>query len=241
MAVFLYNDNMNKAKLINKNFLTENVVELTFQPENEVKFIPGQYLSIKIKYDESKPPIFRAYSFASAPREDNVFNICVKVIENGRASNWLNSLEVGASIEFMGPMGEFTFKQSNKEALFLATGTGVSTFKSMAENELKNGNKQKMHLILGTRYMTNIFYKEQFEKLAKQYPNFKFTLTLSRPESLDWKGTVGRTTIILENMEIDTNNTEVYICGLKEMIDDCRKILIKKSIPETSIYSEKFN
>lgn len=232
---------MNNAKLIGKKVLTEDIIELTFQAENELKFIPGQYVSIKAKYDELKPPIFRAYSFASAPRENNIFDICVKIIENGRASNWLDNLKIGDTIEFMGPIGVFTFKPREKEVLFLATGTGISTVKSMIENELRNGNKQKMHLIFSTRYMTNIFYKDHFENISKQYPNFKFTLTLSRPESVDWKGAVGRVTIILEDMKIDAKNTEAYICGLTDMIDDSKTVLIQKGLPETSIFFEKFN
>jgi len=83
-----------------------------------------------------------------------------------------------------------------------------------------------------------IFYKNFFENLAKKYTNFRFDLTLSRPETEKWQGLNGRVTKILEAMQIDTKNTEVYICGLKDMIEEVTVLLKNKGVKEEAIQVE---
>jgi NAD(P)H-flavin reductase len=141
----------------------------------------------------------------------------------------------------LGPSGNFIFRPTSKTALFLATGVGVAPFKSIIEHELKNGNTQNFHLIFTVRYFQDIFYQDFFEKLAKKYHNFTFTFSLTRPENSGWKGTSGRITALLKNISIDLKNTKVYICGLKEMVDDCTNFLLEKGLHEADIHFEKYD
>lgn len=232
--------NLQKAKVVSKKSLTGSVFELQFKTFEDFNFKAGQFITVKIN-DNSSPVCFRTYSIASAPNNENLFTLCVKVIENGRGSNWLYSLKEEYEIEFLGPTGNFTFKTPpGKTALFIATGTGIAPFKSIVEDELPKGNTQNMHIIFGLRQENHIFYKEEFENFTKNYPNLKFNLMLSRPEN-ESGGKRGRVTDILNNLPIDTQNTEAYICGLKEMITDITDILIKKGLKKEQIYTEKYN
>lgn len=234
---------LNKAILKEKTQLTESIVELTFKTEKEFNYKAGQFITIKI-CDNEASPCFRAYSLASAPKNSSMknqgFKLCIKIIEGGRGSNWICGLNIGDSVEFMGPNGKFTFHKTDKKILFVAVGTGIAPFKAIVEDELKNGNKNEMQLLFGLRHIKNIFYKKYFEKLAKEYENFDFTITLSQPENESWNGEKGRVTDILKNKNIDTKNTKIYICGLKAMVEDVEKLLLKKSVPERQIYFEKY-
>ena len=232
---------MQKAKLISKKIVADNTFEFVFETESQFNFIPGQYISIKIDDKKSELPCFRAYSISSIPN-GNKFELCVKIIENGRGSTWLPGLKEGSEIEFRGPIGDFIFKNPpSKNILFLAVGSGITPMKSIIESELKNGNKQNIHLIFGARYIKDIFYKDLFENLAKKHNNFTFTFALTRPENTDWKGKIGRITEILKETAINPKNTSAYICGLKEMITDCKRILTEKDVPEGNIFFENFN
>lgn len=231
---------MKKAQLIKRSQLTDNVIDLEFEAKEKFDFQAGQYISVKID-DVEKSACFRAYSIASAPN-GQTFNLCIKVLEKSRGSNWVNTLQEGDEIQFMGPMGKFIFNEnSEKNTIFIATGTGIAPFKSIIEDRLKNNDQRKMHLFFGVRHIKGIFYQDFFENMMAKYPNFSYTLTLSQPENKSWQGNKGRVTEILKNTELDNENTEFYLCGLSNMIDETTKILQEKGASPENIHFEKYD
>ncbi|MFH1284072.1 MAG: FAD-dependent oxidoreductase [Candidatus Peregrinibacteria bacterium] len=230
---------MLKAKVTENKPLTEDVFELTLKPEEPFTYKAGQYVTFKIA--DAEPPCFRAYSLSSIPKE-KALQTCVKIVKNGRGSNWLKTRKPGDEIEFFGPNGDLTFQTPpEKKALFIATGTGITPLKSIIAQQLQNGSTQEIQLLFGLRHVKDIFYKEYFEKLTKKHKNFTFTLTLSQPENPAWQGLQGRVTAHLENMDLDPQNTEIYICGLKDMIESVTKILGQKGFAQSSVHFEKFD
>lgn len=229
------------ATLKEKKQFTEDVIELKFETPQPFNYLAGQFVTYKIA--DKVPPCFRAYSISEAPSKDgNTLATCLKVIPGGRGSNWLNSLNIGDKVEFMGPSGKLLFNTSpEKLVLFISTGTGITPMKALIEDELNKGNKQKMHLLFGLRYIKDIFYKDYFESLSARYPNFTVEYTLSRPEDDSWTGSKGRVTEILDKMNLDPKNTEVYMCGLKDMILEVTNMLKTKGLEENSIHDEKYN
>jgi len=225
---------MYKTKIIEKKELTHDVFELILEKPEGFRFKAGQFVTAKI--EDQNPPCFRGYSIASSPKNKDI-ELCIKTIKGGRGSNWLNSLKKGDELSFIGPNGEFTLQNTNKDNIFVATGTGIAPFKAMIEEHLEN-YKNKMHLIWGLRYVENICYKELLEDLAKKHSHFTFDLTLSKPDN-SWQGKSGRVTKILQNYDI--KNQEVYICGLKDMITSVEKILKEKGLPINQIHFEKYD
>lgn len=251
----------NTAKLIKHTQLTSDIFELTFETETNLNFKAGQFITIKIA--DKAEPCFRGYSISSAPQNNKgvfaiaktnlltthsaeapcVFDICVKTIKNGRGSNWLNNLQIGEKINFIGPTGKFTFSKTEKNTIFIATGTGVAPFKSILEDELKNKNtKNKITLLWGLRNTKSIFYENFLNELKKNHENFSFTITLSDQENhIKWSGKKGRVTDFLLKTKIDPENTETYLCGLKEMIEEVSAILQKKGLPKKAIHFEQYD
>lgn len=229
------------ATIKNKQQLTEDVIELEFETPQPFNYIAGQFVTFKIA--DKTPPCFRAYSISAAPKKDsNSFATCLKVIPGGRGSNWLNSLKIGDKLEFMGPNGKLIFNTSpEKTAIFIATGTGITPIKALIEDELNKGTQQKLHLLFGLRYIKDIIYKEYFENLSKKRSNFTVQYTLSRPENDSWTGSKGRVTEILGKMALEPKTTEIYICGLKDMINDVNTFLKSKGFEESAIHVEKYN
>lgn len=221
-----------------KQKFTSDVTELSFSTAEPFSFEAGQFVTIKIA--DKVPPCFRAYSICTCPSDAaNCFGTCLKIVENGRGSNWLGNLNIGDKIEFLGPSGKFTFQGKKENSLFIATGTGITPFKAMISDQLKKGRKQKLHLLFGLRHFQNIFYQDLFEDLAGKNPNFTYDITLTKPENDQWKGKIGRVTEILKTMQLD--NTEVYICGLKAMIDEVVTILKEKGLAPEDIHFEKYD
>ncbi|MFA6917684.1 MAG: FAD-dependent oxidoreductase [Candidatus Gracilibacteria bacterium] len=231
------------AVLTKKTQLTNDVIEFSFETKDRFEFQAGQFISIKIT-DNQPSPCIRGYSIASAPNKNsNKFTLCVKIIENGRGSNWLNALKQGDEIQFLGPNGKFFPGENLTEvSLFIATGTGIAPLKAIIEDQLLNKNtKTKLHLIFGVRYIKDIFYENIFKNLAEKFQNFTYEITISRPENPDWKGNIGRVTAILKNLQIDPENTQAYLCGLKDMLDETTLMLEAKGLSPENIHKEQFD
>jgi len=88
-------------------------------------------------------------------------------------------------------------------------------------------------------------YREEFEDLARQYPKFRFLPTITRPDA-SWTGRTGRVQAHMdEALAIrapeDLETIDVYICGLREMVDDVRKDLKQRGLDRRQIIYEKYD
>jgi len=100
-------------------------------------------------------------------------------------------------------------------------------------------------LLYGVRYEEGLLYREEFERLAAEYEKFRFLPTVTRPTSA-WQGKTGRVqTHIDEALALrvpdDALTTDVYICGLKEMVDDVRRELKQRGFDRKQIIFEKYD
>ena len=90
--------------------------------------------------------------------------------------------------------------------------------------------------------MKQIFFIHIYLGLKANYPEFKNDMILSSPNPNKWSGYMGRVTDLIEQKitEKNSENTEVYLCGGRKMIEDCKQILEEKKFPDASIHFENF-
>lgn len=232
-----------KAKLKAKILLAEDTYDFIFTSEEPLQFAAGQFLYVTVT-DGQQPPLNRAYSICSAPHQSEI-KLCIKIVAGGRATNWFLTLEEGAEIECLAPLGHFTFKNdSPREALLIATGTGIAPLNSMIEEQLHNGDQRKLTLIFGLRHISHLFYEEHFAALKTKYPNFEYFYTLSKPENESWQGEIGRVTEWLNknfDQRFEKTALDTYICGLGDMVQDVQKLLAEKGVPKENVHFERYS
>ena len=204
-------------------------------------FTPGQFISVVDR--ENGKEVTRAYSIAS-PREGNRFALCLNRVPDGIVSRWLFELSPGDEVEMHEPLGYFTLRHPGRRAVFIATGTGIAPFRSMLLDHLPR-TQPRVTLIFGVRYPEGLLYHKELEQLSSDYPSFKFLPTVTRPDD-NWTGRTGRVQSHLdEALDIKTPeeiaNIDVYICGLKEMVDDLRKELKQRGFDRKQIIYEKYD
>jgi CDP-4-dehydro-6-deoxyglucose reductase len=110
----------------------------------------------------------------------------------------------------------------------------------MLHGHLIRGHAANITLIFGVRYERTLMYRSEFEELSNRHPNFHFWPTLSRPEG-DWKGRTGHVQKHLLEAIGDRRDVDVYICGLKLMVDDVRAMLKDLSFDRKQIVFEKYD
>lgn len=224
------------ASLVNAIVLASNFRYLEFEAEEPLKYKPGQYISVKVA-----PNRINSYSIASGDGQKKFF-LLVDTSPGGPGSKFFENIKPGNKIAYMGPFGVFTLKDDDgaKRLLFLGTGSGCSPLRSMLEAALKNPEvKVPIHFYFGLRHSDDIFWKDYFEKLANEHPNFHFNLVLSKPDE-SWHGQVGHITDILKKEIPDASDSSAYLCGNPRMIEEASAILKNSNIPEKRIYTEKF-
>ena len=234
-----------EAKLIFKKTLTPDVLELHYESEPEFPFQPGQFISILVA---GKGPggrdLRRAYSIASAPELTragrSVFELCVKLVENGPGTQYLNGMQIGEKLKGIAPYGDFVFKpKAGRNAIFVATGTGIAPFRSMVFSKIFAENTPPSTVLLfGARNQSDLLYTDE---LSAALGNQGLVQALSRPEG-DWSGFKGRVTDWLRENEskIAWAETEFYLCGNGAMIDEVKQILSGKGVEKTSIHQEVY-
>lgn len=242
-----------KAKLVSAKALTADIRHFAFEAEKDFSYEPGQFVMVSIddgkdpkasgvcirKQADNKRPsgVSRAYSIASASN-GKIFELLVKILPDGRGSQFLNGLQDGAVLNFKGPFGHFVMdKNFKKDILFIATGTGIAPVRAMMNAAIASGRNVK--LFFGVRYLADIFMEDYLKNLAAKNDNFEYTICVSRPEG-EYKGFVGRVTDLIEKTDFDYKNSQVYMCGSKSMVDSVRKYFLEKGAADQDIKNEIF-
>lgn len=228
-----------KARIVEFHDIAPEVRHFVFEvPEVEqLHFKAGQFVSFKETVGEKK--ITRPYSIVSLPR-GNRFELCLNLVHEGVFTPHLFTLDRGDSLEMSAPLGFFTVRDPAKEAVFIATGTGIAPFRSMTPEYLSHPQANQLTLLFGVRHERTIYYRDDFDAWAKKHPNFRFWPTLSRPEP-SWTGRTGHVQAHLREAIGDGRDLDIYICGLKAMVDDVRGILKELGFDRKQIIFEKYD
>jgi ferredoxin-NADP reductase len=166
------------------------LVRITLETDEPVGHAAGQYVSIR--YGDRT----RAYSIASSPTRPET-ELCIRRVPDGRLSPRLcEELSVGETVTVRGPNGDLLLEDpSDRDMVFLATGTGVAPMKSMIDYTFEKrrdefrGQQRDVWLFLGAAWKDDLPYHEAFTDLAEERENFHYVPCLSRePWLTRWGG-----------------------------------------------------
>jgi ferredoxin-NADP reductase len=224
------------AQLVKVLALNQDTFQFDFEfLEEPVDFKAGQFFMIEVPDGEKK--ITRAYSVSSSPDFKKGFSFCVKILPDGKASQYLKSLEIGQTASFMGSFGHFVLADSPKDIVMVATGTGLAPFMSMLPTLFAQGWTWPITLYFGVRHEEDLFYIDELRKWEKEHHNFKALVTLSQPSEA-WTGEKGRVTEHLAELNIE--NVQVYICGNGDMVKSVKEMMDSKGLQKTDLHLEQF-
>jgi len=233
-----------KARLASSVRLSELTKHLEFELHGMKRFgfVPGQWLSLK-QFRPDGEEITRAYSIASPPMDDNRFALCLNRVQDGFMSNFLCDMKEGDEISCQGPFGDFILRPPLHDTVFVATGTGVAPFRSMLHwlltDQSRHQDKQ-LWLLFGNRYEQDIYYHNEWQRLAVERPNFHYLPTLSRGGT-DWQGLRGYVQEHLPRIVQGRTDMHAYICGLDKMVKANRELLKSLGWDRKSIRYEKYD
>lgn len=202
--------------------LTGSAYILQFK-RNGIEFVAGQHITLGLPGDNQ----IREYSIYS-PTGIPFFEVLIKEVDEGLVSRKLHRVKAGDILKFDGPFGFFTLDENSlkkQKYLFIATGTGIAPFHSMAGSYPELDYK----ILHGVRYAS-----EAYEK--NYYPKDRYVLCTSRDTKGDFQG---RVTDYLSFHGVDSD-TLVYLCGNCDMIYEVYDLLISGGFNADHIKTEVY-
>lgn len=200
-------------------------------------------------------PVVRAYSMANYPQEKGIIMLNVRIasppprtegLPPGQMSSFIFNLKEGDEVTISGPFGEFFAKETDAEMVFVGGGAGMAPMRSHIFDQLERiGTKRRMTFWYGARSKREMFYVEDFDKLAADHSNFDWHVALSDPQPEDdWKGDTGFIhNVLLENYLNEheaPEDCEFYMCGPPMMNQAVINMLHDLGVEDENILLDDF-
>lgn len=223
--------------------------------------IPAKYrvdwerLGYENHTSRSDKPVTRAYSIANTPADVGRIVLLVRLAlpSPGRSdapvgivSSYLFGLAPGDTVAVSGPYGNFGATQSEREMVFIGGGVGMAPLRSIIFDQLeRRKTNRRISFWYGARSSIDLFYEQEFERLAVEYDNFTWTAALSDPAPGDtWDGPTGFIhTVAYENYlksHPAPEQCEYYLCGPPLMIQAVLGMLEECGVDEETIFFDDF-
>ena len=223
---------------------------------------------LKMVNDE---PQFRAYSMANHPAEGNIVKLNIRIatppfdrakggwmdVNPGVCSSYVFGLKPGDKCTISGPYGEFFIKETKKEMVYIGGGAGMAPLRSHLFHMFQTVKMRdrKVSFWYGGRTRRELFYIDEFRAIEREFPNFRFYVSLDNPlpednwqvkDSIDADGDGFQGFIMPVCVEQYLKNhpepeeVEYYFCGPPAMNASVIKALDELGVPEENISFDDF-
>ncbi|MDO5673651.1 MAG: FAD-binding oxidoreductase [bacterium] len=210
--------------ILKRHWFNDEIYELHCSKPDGFIFLPGQF--IHLRYLDME----REYTLISAPDEP-VLRLLIKRMPEGRLSVALAELAIGSEIALSAAQGYFCYQPSEREACFIATGTGIAPFIAMWAGGLSG-----FTLLHGVSHPSALVYRQELSAAAKRYVPCLSSAAAMEGDPPPFRGYVGA---YVETM-LPADNYDFYLCGRRSMIHDLTHLLDAR-YPDARIYSEAYD
>lgn len=222
-AVSPYEGAADDAKLF---WLSENLVILRLPRPPGLSYRAGDSARVRVG------AVARRYSFASAPRDDEL-EFFIELHPGGQMAGALRSTPLPpVSVSRIKP--GLRLQPRVRNHVMVATVTGISPYVSLLrEHGIATG--QRAIVLHGASYRDELGYAEFLSEQAAANPSaFYYIPTVSRPQeprNSGWDGATGRVETlidpILRRFDCGPEDTAIYACGRPEMVSKVEQAYLR--------------
>ena len=227
------------------NIIDENDIVKRFfiKVPDEIPFTfkAGQFIMLDLPIDSKYTN--RSYSIASAPSNDNIFELCIVLNPNGLGTPYMfKNFEIGSKVMISKVLGKFVLPEAiEHDICFICTGTGIAPLRAQLWDIINRKAPHKnIYMVFGNRWEKDIVYRKEMEDLEKEYPEFKFLPVLSRTNE-GWNGKTGYVHAVYEEIFKDRRPAYFFICGWADMLKEARQRIEGMGYDRKSIRFESYD
>jgi len=202
------------------------------------------------KVDETT---IRAYSMANYPEEKGIMKFNIRIASpppgtdfpSGKMSSYIFKLKPGDKVTIFGPYGEFFAKETDAEMVFVGGGAGMAPMRAHIFDQLKRiKTDRKISFWYGGRNQRELFYVDEYDKLAEENDNFDWHIALSDQNLEDWDGLTGFIHNVLYEEYLKDHpapeDCEFYMCGPPMMNSAVISMLEDLGVERENIFLDDF-
>lgn len=217
-------------------------IEMKTNGFDRLDYQAGQYGFFRF-VDSAVTSEAHPFSFSSAPLS-NDSTVTIMVQEDGDFTGNLDQIKPGDRVTIEGPYGNFypeTVENSNHPLVLLSGGIGVTPNLSVLREEIAKDSNRRIAFVWGLGSKENLMYHEEFQKLAKQYPNFSYHIIFSEEEVAGFPhGFIDNEFIQNEGLEELYETATWHVCGPPPMLEAAKGLLNENNVKEEQAYIEEF-
>lgn len=198
---------------------------------DKATFLPGQFLTVAVPV--ASAPVWRCYSLSSAPHDAD-WQLTVKRVAGGQASNWLNDqLKAGDCLHVRAPAGQFVAPSLAHDLLLIAAGSGITPVYSILRAALHDG-QARVRLIYANRQADAVIFAREIAQLQRDYPQ-----RLSVHWHLDTQDGRLDGLALLPRVQGWTH-ANAMLCGPQALMAELARTLLSAGMPASRIHQERF-
>ncbi|KAA0016771.1 fatty acid desaturase [Antrihabitans cavernicola] len=210
---------------------------------DDITWDAGAFLSVRVPVRDET--LVRQYSLVRDSVDSDVFEICVKRVEDGRVSNHLNdALRSGKRIMLVGPPtsdGPFVMKDLPERPLFIAGGVGITPIISMIRKIAREAPDTDAVLLYFNRDEHSIVFDDEIRQLTEQTNLRVEHFCDVAPRSRDHLRQ-GRISVnLLREFVPDLADRDVYVCAPGVVVDLARDFCTELGLPADRFHTESFS
>ncbi|WP_255170793.1 ferredoxin--NADP reductase [Natrononativus amylolyticus] len=200
------------------------------------EYEPGQHTTIHFESDGEE--VTRPYTAIAQPGTNNLV-LAIKRYDDGTASVYMHERSPGDEIELEPVDGNLHLRDPTRDAVFIATGTGITPLYPMLTQYARDG-EGNARLVFGERDQEHLIFRESLEQLRASNATVSVEYVLSDAEN-DWGGRTGHVQDhlpgTLEPIE-DPAAADAYVCGVPEMVVETQELLAEAGFDGDRIFTE---
>jgi NAD(P)H-flavin reductase/hemoglobin-like flavoprotein len=226
------------AEVLSHERRGSDIAVLTCQPLlHRLPYRAGQYVSIEAP--RYQPRLWRTYSMANAPTEENIMEFHVRAVGAGWVSSALvRRVRPGDLLRLAAPMGSMVLDEhSDRDVLCVAGGVGLAPIKALVE-ELSRVNRTRwVHVFFAANDRDDLYALAELYALAAEHPWLAVVPTCGADPG--FPGERGEVSEVLDRYGPWTGH-DCYVSGSAAMVRATLRTLAEQEVPSARIRYDAF-
>lgn len=217
-------------------------------------FLPGQYVSLRVRVPGFDHHQVRQYSLSCAPNARE-YRISVKREATpadapdappGLVSNWLHdAVRDGDLLDVHMPLGDFVLRPGTHPVVLLSGGSGITAVLSMLEHLTgKDGGNRDVVFLHAARHRGHHAFGSHVRALARRRLGVRVAVLYGEAGPADEPGVhhdlVGRLTADTIRAHLPASSADFYYCGPIGFVAGVEAALDSLDVPHARRFSEAF-
>ncbi len=215
-----------------------DVAVFTCRPlQHPLPYRAGQYVSIEVP--RYQPRLWRSYSIANAPNEENILEFHVRAVGAGWVSSSLvRRIRPGDLLRLAAPMGSMTLdRSSTRDVLCVAGGVGLAPIKALVE-ELTSYNRTRwVHVFFNGASRDDLYGLTELYQFAARHPWLSIVPSCSTDPG--FAGERGDICEVLDRYGPWTTH-DCFVSGSATLVRSVLRTLAAHEVPPTNIKYDAF-